>query len=290
MDAAKDRLLTVLAAQVKPVAYDPDACLEKFERVVRVAVSSFPSVDLIVFPELFASGQDPLSGHAPVQYQEKVADPVPGPVTERMSKVAERSRRWILGGSMYERADDTIYNTAVLFSPEGELVARHRKVFPWRPWETVSPGEGLTFADIEGRGRIGLMTCYEGWFPEVPRGLALLGAELILQPSMTTTADREEELVLARANAIANQCFVINVNASTTIGGGRSIGVDAEGRTLFEGGTGEELILQVVDLSSVGIVRDRGTRGLNPLLKELRDAPSEFLAAYARLVQRSNER
>jgi predicted amidohydrolase len=46
------------------------------------------------------------------------------------------------------------------------------------------------------------MICYDGWFPEVARGLALAGAEVLLHPTLTTTADREEELVLARANAI----------------------------------------------------------------------------------------
>jgi len=82
--------------------------------------------------------------------------------------------------------------------------------------------------DIPGVGRLGLMICYDGWFPEVARGLALQGAEIIFQPTLTTTPDCEEEFVLARANAIANQCFVVNVNAATTIGGGRSIGVDPE--------------------------------------------------------------
>jgi formamidase len=78
-------------------------------------------------------------------------------------------------------------------------------------------------------------------------GLALLAAEAILQPSATTTPDREEELVLARANAIVNQCYVLNVNAATMIGRGRSIGVDPDGRVHFEGGSGEELIPEVID-------------------------------------------
>lgn len=57
------------------------------------------------------------------------------------------------------------------------------------------------------------MICYDGWFPEVARGLAWLGAELIVQLAATPTADREQELILARADAIANQVYLMNVNA-----------------------------------------------------------------------------
>jgi formamidase len=113
------------------------------------------------------------------------------------------------------------------------------------------------------------MICYDGWFPEVARSLALRGAEMLLHPTLTSTPDREEELVLARANAIANQCYVLNVNASLDVGGGRSVAVDPEGRVLFEGGAGEEYLTEVLDLDRVRTVRARGTRGLNRLLWQL---------------------
>ena len=70
--------------------------------------------------------------------------------------------------------------------------------------------------------------------------------------------------MLARANAITNQCYVINPNAVVTIGGGRSIGVDPEGRVLFEGGSGEEFMPEVLDLDRVQTVRERGTQGVEP--------------------------
>jgi formamidase len=78
---------------------------------------------------------------------------------------------------------------------------------------------------------------------------------------------------------------VINVNAATTIGGGRSVGFDPEGRRLFEGGSGEELILEVIDLARSETVRKRGTRGMNPVLQELREAPPEFVETYARTLR-----
>jgi formamidase len=275
------RLVTVLTAQVHPVALDPQASLDKLERVAQMACGSFADLDLLLFPELFCSGVDPFAQESPRGYERDVAEPIPGPATDRLAKIAQQEGCYLMAGSMYERDGDDLFNTAVVFSSEGELVARHRKVFPWRPWEKLARGTELTTFEMESRGRFGLMVCYEGWFPEVARGLALRGAEAILQPSATTTPDREEEVVLARANAIVNQCYVLNVNAATTIGGGRSIGVDPEGRVLFEAGSGEELIPEVIDLARAETVRARGTRGMNPVLREIQDAPVDFKRTFA---------
>lgn len=279
------RVLTVVAAQVRPVPFDAPATLAKFEEEVRVVAREFPGADLLVFPELYLTGEDPFTSRDPRGFAAQAAEPVPGPLTERVGKIAGRAGRWTVAGSVLEQAGDRLHNTAIVFSPDGELVARHRKLFPWRPWEGTAPGDGATVFDIPGIGRIGLMICYELWFPETVRALALAGAELVLQPSLTTTADREEELVLARAAAITNQCFVVSVNAASTIGGGRSIGVDPEGRVLFAGGVGEEFILEVVDLDRVTVVRERGTRGLNRVWQHFQEAPPAVFEPYRRLLE-----
>jgi predicted amidohydrolase len=279
------RTLTLLAAQVRPVPFDPAATLSKFEDEVAVAVREFPSVDLLVFPELYLTGEDPFTPGAPPGFGDRVAEPVPGPLSDRAAKVAARAKRWIVAGSILERAGDELFNTALVFSPEGNLVARHRKLFPWRPWERVASGSAATVFEVPDKGRIGLMTCYEGWFPETARGLALAGAELILQPSMTATSDREQEIVLARSAAIANQCLVVNVNAVTTVGGGRSVAVDPEGRLLFEAGTGEELLIEVLDMDRPALVRERGTLGLNRVWHHLHEAPPEVFEPYRRFLE-----
>jgi formamidase len=273
------RLLHVVGAQVAPVAGDPEATLRALEEHVLLIRGSFPDAQLYLFPELYVTGEHPFRAHVPMEANRHR---VPGPLTDRLGTIARRSRRWLCPGSIYEASGRKTYNTALLFAPDGSLAATYRKLFPWKPFESTDPGAvAPTVADMSRVGRLGMMICYDGWFPEVPRSLALQGAEVILHPTLTSTPDREEELVLARANAIANQCYVLNVNASIQVGGGRSIGVDPEGRVLFQGGTGEELFSEVLDLDRVRTVRERGTRGMNRLLWQLAEhGPRAVRPAY----------
>jgi formamidase len=280
------RTLTIVAAQVRPAPFDAPATLAKFDAEVRMLRRALPAADLYVFPELYLTGEHPFID-GPPRYEERVAEPIPGPTTRAVARLARRVERWIVAGSIVEREGDRTYNTALAFSPSGRLVARYRKLFTWRPFEPFDRGTAAPpVFRVPGVGKVGLMICYDGWFPEVARGLALRGAEVIIQPTLTSTPDREEELVMARANAIANQLYVINPNAVVDIGGGRSTGVDPEGRVLFEAGSGEEFIPEVLDLDRVLTVRERGTRGLNRLLEHVRDAPPAAFAAYRDLDPR----
>jgi formamidase len=280
------RLLTVLGVQVRPVAFDPEATFAKFEREVRMARASFKDASLLLFPELYLTGDDPFAAGEHAGFMERVAEPVPGPLTERIGRAAARARRWICAGSIFERGrGGAIYNTALVFDPKGTLVTSYRKLFPWQPFETTTPGDRpAPVFDVPRVGRLGLMICYDGWFPEVARGLALRGAELIVHPTLTTTPDREQELVMARANAIANQCYVLNVNAVPSVGGGRSIGVDPEGRVLFELGQNEEFVLETVDLARAAHVREHGTRGVSRVLRQFERAPKAALEPYRGLL------
>lgn len=282
------RPFTLVGAQVRPVAFDADATFAKFEREVRTIRGTFANAQMLLFPELYLTGDDPFAAGAPSGFMEQVAAPIPGPLTERIGSVAARARRWICPGSIFERGrGGRIYNTALVFDPKGQLVVTYRKLFPWAPFETTTPGDRpAPVFDVPGVGRLGLMICYDGSFPEVARGLALQGAELILHPTLTTTTDREQELVMARANAIANQCFVMNVNAVPSYGGGRSIGVDPEGHVLFELGQTEEFAVAVVDLERARQVRHHGTGGLNRLLAQVEGAPKAAFEPYRRLLGR----
>jgi formamidase len=279
------RPLAVLGFQLRPVPYDPAGTLDRLEGYARLARHEFPEMDLYLFPELYLTGEDPFALDAPPDHVRAVAEEIPGPVTDRVGTIAAGVGRRIVAGSIFERAGDSIFNTAIVCGPDGELVRTYRKLYPWQPFETSTPGDApAPVFDIPGVGRAGVMICYDGWFPEVARGLALQGAEVILHPTLTSTPDRDEELVLARANAIVNQCYVVNVNMGGVVGGGRSTAVDPEGRVLYTAGTGEELLPEVLDLERSAEVRRRGTRGVSRPLRHFREGPLDpVLAAYDRL-------
>lgn len=281
------RLLSIVALQMEPVAGDVESTLTRFEHRVRVLRDAFESVQLVVAPELHLSAVGGMFDEAP-GHAEQVAVPVPGPLTERLGALARETGLWLVPGSLYERDGDAIHNTAVVISPDGALITSYRKCFPWQPYEVSVPGRRLVTFDIEDVGRIGLAICHDGAFPEVFRALAWSGAEVVLQPTLTTTIDREAEVVLARGNAIANQLYVVSVNASAPAGLGRSVIVDPEGHVRYEAGSGEEVLTDVLDLDAVTRVRRHGSYGINRLLDQLdRVGPGLELPMYGGYVARS---
>jgi formamidase len=274
------RPIGIVAAQVAPVSYDPLATFAKFAREVRRIAAAMPSMDLYVFPELYLHAVGSWGDDWPPRYDEQVAESIPGPLTDRLCALAREVGKWLVPGSIYERSELGVHNTALAISPEGEIVATYRKLFPWLPLETSVPGDTFTVFDIPGAGRFGLMICYDGWYPEVSRTLAWMGAEVILQPTLTKTVDREQELVMTRANAIVNQVYLVNPNYGGLFGTGRSVIVDPEGTVLATGGSDEELLSQVIDLDRVRLIREYGTAGLSPMWKQLRDVPPPVFPVY----------
>jgi formamidase len=108
-----------------------------------------------------------------------------------------------------------------------------------------------------------------------------MGAEAVVQPTLTTTSDRDAELVLARANAIFNQLYVVSVNAAAPAGLGRSLIVDPEGIVRLAAGDSEELITDVLDLDAVARVRRFGTAGVSRMWEQIeRQGPDLELPVY----------
>jgi formamidase len=141
------------------------------------------------------------------------------------------------------------------------------------PFEDTNCGTDFVTFDIPGIARIGLVICYDLWFPEIFRTLAWMGAEVILQPSATYTPDRAAELVLTPAQAIMHQCYVLNSNIISSTGGGLSLFADPEGRVLQQVGTHEEIMTEILDIDRVEWVRQNGSFGITPVWKSLRDSP-----------------
>jgi formamidase len=274
------RSLFVAALQTAGVPGDPAATLDQFERNVRALRSTFEGLELVLAPELHLMAVPPLLEEDASSPHELAVD-VPGELTERLGALARETRLWLIPGSVYERAGEAVANTAVVLSPDGELVASYRKCFPWQPYETTQPGTRTVCFDIDGVGRFGLAICHDGAFPEVFRSLAWQGAEAIFQVTLTGTSDRDAETVVARANAIVNQVAVVNVNAAAPVGNGRSLVLDPEGAVRYEAGVGEEVVTAVIDLDQVQRVRERGSFGINRLWEEMdRVGPGLELPLY----------
>jgi formamidase len=274
------RSLFVAGLQSAGVPGDPAATLERFERDVRTLRSTFDGLELVVAPELHLMALLPLLGE-PGSSESELAIDVPSDLTERLGGLARETGLWLLPGSVYERVEGGVANTALVLSPAGDLVASYRKCFPWQPYETSVPGTQTVCFDIDGVGRFGLAICHDGVFPEIFRSLAWQGAEAIFQVTLTDTSDRDMETVVVRANAYVNQVAVVNVNAAAPVGNGRSLVVDAEGAVRYEAGVAEEVVTAVLDLDAVARVRERGAFGINRLWDEMdRVGPGLELPLY----------
>lgn len=264
------RLLPLLAWQAP--AREPDAAVAELGDDLRTLLEDFPDTRLVVVPEyhLTTVGGSPTQRAA--RFRE-LAEPVDGPRLTAARDLARDLGVWLVPGTVPEAGPrGELFNTTALISPEGELAGVYRKIFPWRPFEPFDMGEQFTVVDIPGVGRVGFAICYDLWFPEVMRQLAWMGAEIVILPTQTSTRDREQELVLARAAAIANQIFVLSLNAAAPSGVGQSLLVDPEGRVRFQAPSENPAVFtDVLDLDEVTRVREYGTGALNRVWRQFRD-------------------
>lgn len=271
------RLFGVAGIQMSVVPWEAEATVDKMADVVKQVGRNFPWVQMVVFHELVVPGLVQFVSPETPDALRKNAQPIPGPLSDRLCRIARRARKWLVPGSMYERDGDLLYNTALVISPQGEIVAQYRKMFPWLPFEAgTAAGDKFCVFDIPDVGRFGLCICYDSWFPEVVRSLAWMGAEVIIHPTMTPTSDRDLELVINQANAIFNQCYFIDVNGVGPWGGGRSLVVDPDGRIVQQAGERETIMTEILDLDNVQKTREFGSLGLCQLWKQLRDSPADF--------------
>ncbi len=132
------------------------------------------------------------------------AETIPGPTTEYFGALAKEHRTHICL-SLYERAGHLVYNTAVLLSSEGKLLGKYRKVcLPHAETEAgVTPGNDYPVFQTRF-GKVGLMVCYDGFFPEVARELSHRGAEVIAWPVAGCNP------LLAQARACENHVYVVS--------------------------------------------------------------------------------
>jgi predicted amidohydrolase len=243
---------------------DVDANLAAVDRVVRDVAAR--SVDLVALPEY--------AGYLGSQMRSAVAPIGDGPLERLLTRLAAELGVWIVGGTVAERDEDHIYDTAPLIAPDGEVVARYRKIHlfdvelpgqpPFRESATFRPGHELVTHEIP-HARLGLAVCYDLRFPELFRGLMMLGAEVVVVPAQFQHVTGQAHWhVLLRARAIENQCFVVAPAQWGTYGppkhGRRSYGhslvVDPWGRVVVEAPEeGDVGLVAELDLAELRRVR-----------------------------------
>ncbi len=240
--------------------------IEAMKQRVDLLMHLYPWVEMVVFSELAPFG--PLPHHAL---------PLPSEVEAEFQQIALKHKIWLLPGSLFEKADGKIYNTAPIINPQGEVVKRYRKIFPFTPYEEgIEPGNEFVTFDVPDVGRFGVLICYDMWFPETTRTLTAMGAEVILHPVLTHSIDREIELNMAKAAAAQFQTYIFDINGLGVGGNGQSCVVDPQGMTLFQAGTQECLIPIEIDLAQVRRQRQRGMMHRGQPLKSFRDSQINF--------------
>jgi predicted amidohydrolase len=162
-----------------------------------VAEAARQHADLVVLPETltyFGAGKTPL----------EVAETIPGPSTAYFGELAKKHDLYIVAG-LYERSEHLVYNVAALLGPDGKLAGVYRKVtLPTSEVERgVAPGK--EYPVFETRfGKVGMMVCYDGFFPEVARELANRGAEVIAWLVWGCNPE------LAKARAAENHAYLVS--------------------------------------------------------------------------------
>ena len=247
---------------------DKDKNLQTMAQYLEHISKAFPSIKMVVFPELAV--------HGSISNMHEEAETIPGDLTSSFSSLANKHNVWLIPGSIYESAGKDIFNTTPVFSPSGDLIGKYRKRYPWRPNEKTTPGEEHFVFNIDGIGIVGIMICYDMWFPEVARDLVHNGAEIIVVPTMTTTGDRPQEKVIAHSTAITQQAYVVSCNGVGRGGVGGSLIIDPEGAVLQESSEGPYMQTALIDFERVRYVREKGTSGVTTPLKDFQKNSQKF--------------
>ncbi|WP_125141288.1 carbon-nitrogen hydrolase family protein [Clostridium transplantifaecale] len=187
-----------------------------------------------------------------------------------LAGLAKKHRVYLVPGTFAEKSEELAegeaYNTCPVFGPDGTMICRYRKKVPFRPGEMSVPSneeEDYCIFKIREKGiTVGLQICYDQFFPEISRTLALKGAELILCPALDPIEYRHVPEILPRARALENELFYIwtcgtgQLGASTCCG--NSVIVDPEGQVLIKCPETPALVTRTLDFSQVELKREYG--------------------------------
>ncbi len=271
---------------------DKKSNIQKSFNLIKQAASY--GAELVVLPELHCSQY---FCHKEDTNYFDLAEPIPGPTSQVFSDLA-KALKIVLVISLFEKRTAGLYhNTALILDKDGSIAGKYRKMhIPDDPayYEKFyfTPGD-LGFKPIETSvGKLGLLICWDQWFPESARLMALQGAQMLIYPTAIglTPEDTPEEqnkqkeawIISQRAHAIANALPVLSVNRigqeqnNGQIFWGNSFIAGPQGEILQMASTDkEEIIMQEIDFSKTDEIRR-----IWPFLRDRR------IEAYSGLIQR----
>lgn len=230
------------------------------------------------------------------------AEPIPGPSCDRLADIAKRHKVVLIGSLFERRAAGLYHNTAVVFENNGELLGKYRKMhIPDDPgfYEKFyfTPGD-LGFEPIQtSLGKIGVLVCWDQWYPEAARLMALAGAELLVYPTAIgwdphDTDDEKQRqrdawLISHRGHAVANGIPVLSCNRvgfeASPIGAG---GIQFWGSSHVLGPQGESITMATTEhaellIAELDLARSEQVRRIWPFLRDRRiDAYADLLKRY----------
>ena len=238
--------------------------------VAKISLAAKKGAQIVCLPELFTAPYFPRERECRSDYSEKI----PGKTTRALSDAAKENSVVLVGGSIFEKAKTGRYNTSMIFDENGVLAGKYRKIHVpqdenFYEKDYFAPGDlGYCVADT-AYCKIGVLICYDQWYPEAARTLALMGAEIIFYPTAIGTVKgiaqaegpwQEAWENVQRGHAIANGVAIAAANRAGTEAGmsfwGGSFVCNAFGKTLARGGAGEELVVSTIDLEHGRAVRE----------------------------------
>lgn len=258
----------------------------------RIAAAAKKGAKLICLPELFRS----LYFCQKQDYKYfQLAEPIPGPTTQALSAAARKCKITLVASLFEKRTGGLYHNTAVVFGPNGKILGTYRKMhIPDDPGFNekfyFTPGDtGFQPIDTPA-GRLGVLVCWDQWYPEAARLMALRGAQILIYPTAIGWARGEKKEVcqtqrsawqtIQRSHAIANGLFVLSINRTGRESNldfwGTSFISNPIGRVLSEASANRpELLYATLSLSETAVTRQHW-----PFLRDRR------IDAYTGLDQR----
>ena len=227
--------------QFSPVFGEPKANLEKIATQL-----SKCEADLVVLPELA------FSGYLFIEKKEVLgfSEAIPGSISDKLREIAVKKDMAIVTG-FAELAEDKVYNSALLVTPQGDLNIYRKNHLFHEEKLFFEPGDlGLPIFTVKGV-KIGMLICFDHFFPEASRTLALQGAQIICHPSNLVIPGKAQ--ITTRSRSIENRVFWILANRTGTeergekkfTYSGLSQISDPDGRIMVQAGEQEEVFFAV---------------------------------------------